>query len=434
LQNTATSWSPGASNHGILICCHDWGSEPPTDLAVRRPPNALKKDSPDLLALAEPPLAAVGRFQRLRQRLRARLPRVSPIFLGAVILPTLLAAVYYGLIASDIYISESRFIVRSSQRPAPSGFLGSFLQGTGISRAEDDTFAVHDFILSRDALGQLDQKLSLGNMFSRPDIDFLDRFGAIDWDRSFETLYRYYKKRVSVEYDSASSISVLRVSAFTAHDANRINDLLLGMGEQLVNQMSERARSDIVRYAEGEVQQAEHQAADAALALAAFRNRNVVVDPEKQSTFQLQQVSKLQDDLIATRTQVAQLKAVSPDSPQIMVLQTKIDTLQSAIEAETAKVTGRNGSLSNKAAAYERVELEREFADKQLGAALAALEAARSEAQHQLLYLERIVQPNRPDIAIEPRRLRSVVIVFLLGLLAWGILSLLVASIREHMQ
>ena len=64
----------------------------------------------------------------------------------------------------------------------------------------------------------------------------------------------------------------------------------------------------------------------------------------------------------------------------------------------------------------------------------AALEAARNEAQRQQFYLERIVQPNLPDIAIEPRRLRSVVIVFLLGLLAWGILSLLVASIREHMQ
>jgi capsular polysaccharide transport system permease protein len=394
----------------------------------------LKKDSPDLLALVEPPVTATSRFQRLRQRLRVRLPRLSPIFYGAVVVPTLLAGIYYGLIASDVYISESRFIVRSPQRPVQAGVLGSFLQSTGISHSQDDTYAVQDFITSRDALRQLDQRLSLGKMFSQPDIDFLNRFGALDWDKSFERLYRYYKKRVAVEYDSTSSISTLRVSAFTAQDANRINDLLLGMSEQLVNQMSDRARRDIVVYAQGEVDQAERRAADAALALAAFRNRNVVVDPEKQSTYQLQQVSKLQDELIATRTQVAQLKAVSPDSPQITMLQIKIDTLQSAIDAETAKVAGRNGSLSGKAAAYERVELEREFADKQLGIALAGLEAARNEAQHQQLYLERIVQPNLPDIAIEPRRFRSVVIVLLLGLLAWGILSLLLTSIREHMQ
>jgi capsular polysaccharide transport system permease protein len=394
----------------------------------------LKKDSPDLLELAQPPITVVSRFQRLRQRLRERLPRVSPIFLGTVIVPTLLATVYYGLIASDVYISESRFIVRSPQRPVQAGALGSFLQSTGFTHSQDDTYAVQDFITSRDALRQLDQKLSLSKMFSQPGIDFLNRFGALDWDKSFEMLYRYYKKRVTVEYDSASSISTLRVSVFSAEDANRINDLLLGMSEQLVNQMSDRARQDIVRYAQGEVDEAEHRAADAAVALAAFRNRNVVIDPEKQSTFQLQQVSKLQDELIGTQTQVAQLRLVTPDSPQIPVLQTKLDTLQAAIDAETAKVAGQRGSLSGKAAAYERVALEREFADKQLGIALGALETARNEAQHQQLYLERIVQPNLPDIAIEPRRFRSVVIVLLLGLLAWGILTLLVASIREHMQ
>jgi capsular polysaccharide transport system permease protein len=394
----------------------------------------LKKDSPDLLELAQPPIPVVSRFQRLRQRLRDRLPRVSPIFLGTVIVPTLLATAYFGLIASDVYISESRFIVRSPQRPVQAGALGSFLQSTGITHSQDDTYAVQDFITSRDALRQLDQNLSLAKMFSQPDIDFLNRFGALEWDRSFETLYRYYKRRVSVEYDTTSSISTLTVSAFAAADANQINDLLLGMSEKLVNQMSERARQDIVRYAEGEVDRAERRATGAAVALAAFRNRNVVVDPEKQSTFQLQQVSKLQDELIGTRTQVAQLRKVTPDSPQIPILQTKIDTLQSAIDTETAKVTGERGSLSGKAAAYERVELEREFADKQLAIALAALEAARNEAQHQQLYLDRIVQPNLPDIAIEPRRSRSIVIVLLLGLLAWGILTLLVASIREHMQ
>jgi len=73
----------------------------------------LNKDSPDLLALVEPPLTAASRFQRLVQRLRVRLPRLSPIFYGAVVVPTLLAGMYYGLIASDIYISEARFIVRS---------------------------------------------------------------------------------------------------------------------------------------------------------------------------------------------------------------------------------------------------------------------------------------------------------------------------------
>ena len=73
-----------------------------------------------------------------------------------------------------------------------------------------------------------------------------------------------------------------------------------------------------------------------------------------------------------------------------------------------------------------------EFADKQLASALAALENARGEAERQQLYLERLVQPNTPDKAQEPRRVKRVIEVFALGMLAWGILSLLFAGIREH--
>jgi capsular polysaccharide transport system permease protein len=35
-------------------------------------------------------------------------------------------------------------------------------------------------------------------------------------------------------------------------------------------------------------------------------------------------------------------------------------------------------------------------------------------------------------VAVEPRRLRSTFTVFVVAMLVWGVISLLVASIREH--
>jgi capsular polysaccharide transport system permease protein len=78
--------------------------------------------------------------------------------------------------------------------------------------------------------------------------------------------------------------------------------------------------------------------------------------------------------------------------------------------------------------------LERAFADKQLAAAMTALETARSEAQRKQLYLERIVQPNLPDAPTEPSRVRNVLVIFVVALVVWGILSLLMAGIREHYE
>jgi len=366
-----------------------------------------------------------------RSSFMQRLFGINRLFLATVALPTTLAIIYFGLIASDIFISESRFIIRSPQRQSTTG-LGAILQGAGFSRAQDDTYSVHDFMLSRDALQQLDKKMGLSKSFGDTSIDRISRFAGIDPDSSFEAFHRYYQKHVSISHDAASSISTLRVRVFNPDEAQKINSMLLEMGETLVNQLSERGRQDMMRFAATEVTQAESKVKSTALALSRFRTRHGVFDPERQSSIQLQQVSKLQDELIAAKTQLAQIRTTSRKNPQIATLQARVDMLKKTIEEETAKVAGGKASLTDKASEYEKLALERSFAEKQLAAALATLEQARNDALRKQFYLERIVQPNKPDTAVEPRRIRSVIATFAIGMICWGILTLLFASIREH--
>jgi capsular polysaccharide transport system permease protein len=354
------------------------------------------------------------------------------LFVATVLLPTLGALVYFGLIASDVYISESRFVIRSPQRQVQSGLVGALLQGTGFSRSQDDTYSVHDFILSRDALHVLDEKLGVRKAYSSDKVDFIGRFPGLDWDRSFEAFHRYWQKKVTVDFDPASSISVLRVRAFAAEDSQKINDLLLRMGERLVNDLNERIQQDTVKFAAQEVKLAEDKVRDASLALSSYRGKQAMYEPDRQASLQLQGVAKIQEELVATEGQLAQLRKLSPGNPQIPALVSKVDTLRGAIASESAKVTSAGGSYSARAPFFERLALEKGFAERQLATALAGLETARSEAQRKQLYLERIVQPNLPDEYVEPRRIRSIFTVFVLGLIAWGVVSLLVASVREH--
>ena len=357
--------------------------------------------------------------------------RINRLFLLTVAVPTALALVYFGLMASDVYISESRFVVRSPDRQVATG-LGALLKGAGFSRAQDDSYTVHDYILSRDALKEINDKLGVAKAFASSSVDLFSRFGALDFDNSFEALHRYYQKRVNVQQDTASSITTVTVHAYTAQDALNINQKLLELSEALVNRLNERGRQDLIRSAASEVADAETKSKAAALALSAYRNAKGVVDPERQATVQLQQVAKLQDELIATKTQLAQLRTFTPQNPQIQSLQLRAQTLQAEMDAETTKVAGGERSLSGKAAEFQRLALEREFADKQLGSALVSLEQARNEAQRKQVYLERIAQPSLPDVAMEPRRLRSILATFVLGLVAWGILTMLLAGVREH--
>ena len=106
------------------------------------------------------------------------------------------------------------------------------------------------------------------------------------------------------------------------------------VGERLVNQLNERAQQDSVRFAQTLMDEAERNAKKAALALSEFRNRRSIFDPEKQSALQLQGIAKLQEELIATRTQLDQIQRLTADNPQIPVLQARVGTLQREIDAE----------------------------------------------------------------------------------------------------
>ncbi|CAK0744599.1 Capsule polysaccharide export inner-membrane protein BexC [Gammaproteobacteria bacterium] len=366
------------------------------------------------------------------QGLIARVKNLNLLFILTVFLPTLLSVIYFSLIASDVYISESSFVIRTPEQKSTSSF-GLLLKGVGFSRSLDDAYTVQTFILSRDALRTLDERMRLGNIFSSNDVDIFSRFGGFRSKNSFEDLYIYYQKHVDVQLDSVSSSVKLTIRAFTAEDSFRINQSLLEMSETLVNHLNERGRQDMIHFAAQEVADAEKSAKVAALAVARYRNEKNVIDPEKQSSIPLQHIAKLQDELITTKTQIVQLEKIVKDNPQIPILRQRVQLLEKEIKQEESGVAGSNDrSLAGKAVEYQRLAFEKEFADKMLASAMSTLEQARNEARRKQFYLERIVQPGKPDMAVEPRRLRAMITTFIMGMISWGILSILIAGVREH--
>jgi capsular polysaccharide transport system permease protein len=362
---------------------------------------------------------------------KSKLLGMNRLFAAAVVIPTSIAILYFGLIASDVYVSESHFVVRSPDKQSSVG-LGGLLSSvaSGFSKSLDDTHSVHDFMRSRDAMQNINKVIPLRTVYGQS--DWFGRFNTLGLDDSDEALFHYYQKKIVVQLDSTSSISILNVRAYNAEDAVRINEQLLTMGEGLINKLNERGRQDLIKFASKEVAAAEERSKAAAKALSDYRALKGVVDPEKQSSIQLQQISKMQDELIATRTQLSQVESLSPDNPQIPALRNRITSIQGEILSETNKLVGGNTSLARKAAEYQRLALDREFADKQLASAMVSLEQARNDAQRKQLYLERIVQPSRPDSATEPNKMKGILTTLILGFVAWGILTILLAGIREH--
>lgn len=348
-----------------------------------------------------------------------------------LLLPTLLSAIYYFFMGSDQYESEAKFVVRSAQRPDSLGGL-SFLVQLGLQRSQDDSFIVQDFMTSRDAVRELQQRLPLRAMFKADALDIVAGYPSLIYGSREERFYKYFQTMVSVVHTDKTGISTLKVRAFSAENAEVIAASLLQLGEGLINRLNERLLRDAVGRAEAEVTEAQNRVIAAQSALTAFRNRELLIDPTRNAVALAELIAKLSAELASTRAQIAEAKMNSSTGPQLPVLERKAIALDEQIASERTRVARSSDGLAERIATYERLVLEREFANKMLSTNEADLVRAKAEAAKQLLYLERVVEPNQADYSTQPKRWRNVLTVLVANLLLILVGWLIFTGVRDH--
>jgi capsular polysaccharide transport system permease protein len=356
-------------------------------------------------------------------------------FWAIVGLPTLIAAVYCFGMASDLYQSEVQFIIRAPSKASPlASIAGGLLGGAIGSVGNDDTYAVTDFILSRDAVHRLEAEVNLRAMFDRPEGDAISRFpGALSLGRKdFEALYKAYARFVSVEIDNQSGIATLEVKAYRPEDAQTIARALLTYSEELINTLNDRARKDALTTFEHEVATTQAGIEKVQGELTDYRVKQNMLDPKSAAAGPLELLATLIAQQTTARTQLADLLKNAPHNPQIPLVQTRIASLEKQITDQRAKITGSDNSVATASAEYERLTVDLGLDEKALASAFASREGARLEAQRQQLYLETIVQPGLADYPIYPRRVVNFMVFTVSCLLIYAIAWLLIAAVREH--
>lgn len=354
-------------------------------------------------------------------------------FVIFVIVPTLLAALYYGLIASDIYISESRFVIKSpDQKRSQMSTLANLVQTTGLSGGQEQASEVLTFVRSRDALRALEKDADVRGKFSAPQADILSRFPKPFSNGSFESLFKYYGDMVDARLDNESGTAIIKVRAFAPQDAYVINRQLLDLSEALVNRLNTRAQTKGVTEAQKQVELATARAKTARVALTQYRNTQALIDPSKQAVGVLDIANKMIAERAALQAQLDLMQRVAPANPSIPALRNRINAISVQIASQDSRVVGNGRGIASKMGGYENLLVEQEFATESLNAANTALVQARAEAQRQQFYLERVVNPNIPDMPLLPERLLKVIIIAATALCLYFIGWMFVVGVLEH--
>ena len=353
-------------------------------------------------------------------------------FLIMVGLPTALTGTYYGVVASDVFVSETRYAIRTGEQAPATGLLASMLGPAATTRAGDDASIVRDYILARDMLDELDRRLDLRGHYAAATVDPLSRLRP---DATEEEFLEYYREQVEVELETGTDITVLKVRAFDAHMAREIAGEILELSERLVNRMSERITDDTLRFARRELEQAETLVRHTNQAVSQFRNESRSIDPGEETSAVLSIITALEGQLAGAETELLETESVMhSDSVQVRTLQNRVAALTQQVERERARLASESGSaLTRLIDGYAPLLLDQELAQHRYTSALASLEVARADAQRKQRYLIPFVKPALPDEAIEPERFVNTLIVFFAASLIYGIGALMLASVYDHM-
>lgn len=350
-----------------------------------------------------------------------------------VVFPILLAVVYYGFVASDRYVSVSRFVIKSpGQRPTASATLANLIQTSGMSPGRDEANEIIEYLGSRNALDDLNKRLPLKKIYGTPGADMLSRFPGPLGSNTFEDLYEYYGNAVTPSVDNNSGIVALQVWAFSPKESRDVNAQLLLLSERMVNLLNQRAEANAIEEAESRIVAAEGRLKKARLALRIYRNSQDIIDPVRQAAVGLESTNRLIIEQSVVKAQLEQVESAAPDNPAIPALRMKIAALERQINVQSGKIVGTPQAIASKLGEYESLVSEQEFAEQMLTAANAALEQARTDALKQKFYLERVVEPNLPDEPLLPNRFIKILTIAGLALCLYLIGWMLVVGIIEH--
>lgn len=368
-----------------------------------------------------------------RPRQRHRL--ILAAYLLLVALPLAVSAWYLWTRAVDQYHSTIGFSVRREEIGSSVDFIGGLSQITGVGGTSDSDI-LYRFIQSQELVSRVDTSLDLRGMWSRHHA--ADPVFSLDPGAVIEDMTDYWQRMVRIAYEPGTGLIELRVMAFDPVEAQTIAREIFNESMEMINGLSTLARSDATRYAAEDLDYAVERLKSAREDITAFRIANQIVDPQADIQSQMGLLSTLQTQLAASLIELDMLRETARETdPRITQTERRIEVIEARIRDERAKFgaggAGPGGEdYGTIMSEYERLAVEREFAEQAYRSAMSAYDGAVAEAQRQSRYLAAHIAPTRAESARYPQRWLLLGLVGLFCFLATSVLVLVYYSIRDR--
>lgn len=349
-----------------------------------------------------------------------------------VLLPTVVVLAYSHFIATEGYSSQAQVMVeRETSIATPELPIGNLI---GNAPNKVDALVVKRFMRSPNMLTHLDEKLDVIEHFSSPSIDWWHRLPE---DAKSEEQLEYFRDHLDIELDEESFVLEVSFTAYEANFAQAIADELVQRAERFVNDINQDLARQKLSFAEGEVDRAHERLKEASREIVRVQRKHEMLSPETESRAASMVIGGLLQRLAQEKAVLKSLEGyMSKRAPEVQSARRRVAALERQVEEERQKLVGAGAEegLNDLLLAYQDAEVNLMVATEVYKTAMATLESTRLEASRKVKYLVSIAPPSLPDEASHPRTLYWTLTVFVFANLAFFVLSLIIATVRDHRE
>jgi len=354
-----------------------------------------------------------------------------------VLIPSVFAAVYYFLIATGQYISETRMVVRtigvserfdtSEQREGRSVIGGDSLT--------QDSYIVANYLKSPQIVRKLDAEINLRDFFLKSGIDGLSRLSS---DASLEDLHKYWSDHVDTYVDGPSGIIIFTVRAFSPEDSVTISKAALTAADDMIGKISDKAKNDLVGRVEKDMMSSLEDYRKALDDLREYQNKTGILDPVSSAKMTSAIISKLTEQKLKLVVDLKSLEAAKADNTaRGRELRRSIQALDDQIQLRQNSMAGKDTGgdqtqLSSSLTEFSRLETRRIVTQALYEANVKNLDTAKSTALKRTTFVSIFSDSHAPEKSKYPDRFSEWVILTAGLFTLWMTATLIWMSIEDH--
>lgn len=374
----------------------------------------------------------IGQIQRdMMRRRRRKLMFLLTRLSFFVLLPTILAGLYYFKLATPIYASNSEFLILKADNSGGSG-LGGLLSGTQFATTQD-SIAVQSYLQSKDAMLRLDRDMGFKERFSQ---DWIDPIQRLSPDATNEEAYRTYKKYVKIGYDPTEGVIRMEVSAPDPIVSTDFSTRLISYAEDRVNNLSQQKRGDQMNDAVEGFEGAQEERRKAQEALVELQQQGALLDPEGVIASLRGQINSVEIQLQEKQLQLAALMDnARPNKAKVDGTSgdiRRLENLLASLNARMIDASKGENSLAQLSVNIQMAQADLAARDMMLQSALQQVEQTRMEANRQVRYLTVSVDPVPSQEPSYPRGFENTLLAFLIFSGIYLMISLTASILREQ--